>query len=58
MTAIELIDEAGTEPTLDELARRARRVAALEAPCEADLKEWVRFWRADRVAWKNKKEVE
>lgn len=56
--AIWLIEEAAQEPTLDELARRARQVAALAEPTDADLEDWVRFFRAERAAWKNKKDAE
>lgn len=49
--AVALIADAATEPTLDELARRAREVAAMAEPSEADLRDWIKFWRADRAAW-------
>ncbi len=49
--AIALIEEAAQEPSLDELARRARQVLALAAPTEAEERDLIAYWRAQRASW-------
>lgn len=50
LDAISLIKSAAAEPSLDELARRAREVLALQAPSDTDLADLVRYWRLQRAA--------
>lgn len=47
--ALELISEAALAPSMDELARRAREVLALKAPTDADMRDLVAYWRAQRA---------
>lgn len=54
--AVALIEVAAQQPTLDELARRARGVLANQEPSEADLRELADYWRRQRAAWGARKE--
>lgn len=54
--ALALIEVAAQAPSLDELARRARQVLAMQEPSEADLKDLCVYWRAQRASWGARKE--
>ncbi len=49
--AVSLIQTASEEPSIDELARRARQVLALAAPTEAEERDLISYWRAQRASW-------
>lgn len=49
--AIALIDEITQEPSIDELARRARATLAMAPPSESDMNTLVTYWRRERAFW-------
>lgn len=54
--ALELIDSVASNPSLDELARRARQTLANPNPSEEDEKVMIEFWRRQRASWGQKQE--
>lgn len=56
--AVSLIEQVAGTPSIDELARRARRTLAAKEPTEAELRELAEFFRWQRVNWGAKQERE
>lgn len=49
--ALEMMTEAAKEPSLDELAKRARAVLAMQAPSDSDMLVLAEHWRRQRSSW-------
>lgn len=54
--AVAMIEEAALDPTLDELALRARACRVQPFPSEAEIDVMVEHWRRERASWGNAKE--